>query len=204
MTALNWFALLSTACTCVYPQISEPLQGEARKEGLEVLKQWMLTRTDRSRLPEEELQHYCELLVDKGIASRAELSKRVNSRIGYLQGLGFTQHHTATVQQGLIKENLESMALERQKEKEAKIKLQEDTAADGKEGYDRPKKGSDRPAKDDSDACVICMDNAKVMVFFPCGHLCVCEACDAMMNRKQGALCIMCRAEITNRVKLFN
>lgn len=69
---------------------------------------------------------------------------------------------------------------------------------------EQEEQGSGETPVDAEDACLICMENKKCVVFFPCNHLCVCEECDALMNRKQGALCILCRAEISERERLFS
>lgn len=53
---------------------------------------------------------------------------------------------------------------------------------------------------EESKECRICLDNRCEIALFPCGHVCLCDACS-----RNGALvqCPICRAQITRRLKVF-
>ena len=48
---------------------------------------------------------------------------------------------------------------------------------------------------DDSQECIICMDNLKQIVFGPCGHFYTCDRCSNKVS-----MCPICRSSITNRI----
>jgi len=50
----------------------------------------------------------------------------------------------------------------------------------------------------DQKACVLCLDKEKNILFVPCGHLCVCEACSAAVGQ-----CPLCRANVQQKIKAF-
>lgn len=45
--------------------------------------------------------------------------------------------------------------------------------------------------------CVVCSDRKAGMLFRPCGHMCACEGCAALMKK-----CVQCRAQIQHMVPL--
>lgn len=45
--------------------------------------------------------------------------------------------------------------------------------------------------------CVVCSDRKAGMLFRPCGHMCACESCAALMKK-----CVQCRAQIQHMVPL--
>ncbi|KAK7095159.1 E3 ubiquitin-protein ligase LRSAM1-like [Littorina saxatilis] len=45
--------------------------------------------------------------------------------------------------------------------------------------------------------CVVCLDRMAEVIFMPCGHVCTCPKCSSPLND-----CPMCRAVITQRIKL--
>lgn len=45
--------------------------------------------------------------------------------------------------------------------------------------------------------CVVCSDRKAGMLFHPCGHMCACEGCAALMKK-----CVQCRAQIQHMVPL--
>ncbi|XP_072310188.1 E3 ubiquitin-protein ligase LRSAM1 isoform X2 [Eucyclogobius newberryi] len=50
-----------------------------------------------------------------------------------------------------------------------------------------------------SSECVVCMETGSQVIFLPCGHVCSCQVCsDALQN------CPMCRATISQRIRLFH
>jgi hypothetical protein len=51
--------------------------------------------------------------------------------------------------------------------------------------------------------CIVCIDNSKNIAFVPCGHS-VCTSCDeSLQARNKGAVCPLCRGEISSRLKLY-
>ncbi|GMI40017.1 hypothetical protein TrCOL_g2027 [Triparma columacea] len=54
-------------------------------------------------------------------------------------------------------------------------------------------------AEDDSDTCVICLDNKRNTVLLPCKHLCVCKACAGPTLKE----CPMCRQEIHDSMRVY-
>jgi len=53
----------------------------------------------------------------------------------------------------------------------------------------------------DTKACSICLEKDKCVAFFPCGHLCTCEAC---ANNNSLKNCPICRSIIQNKLKIFS
>jgi len=49
---------------------------------------------------------------------------------------------------------------------------------------------------EESDECVICMDQRKSHIVVPCGHRCVCQACAARIT-EEGETCPICRTAVT-------
>jgi len=45
--------------------------------------------------------------------------------------------------------------------------------------------------------CVVCSDRKAGVLFRPCGHMCACESCAALMKK-----CVQCRAQIQHMVPL--
>lgn len=56
--------------------------------------------------------------------------------------------------------------------------------------------------KDEKELCVICMSNAADYLVLPCGHQCGCESCLTVLKNNK-ADCPICRAKISNLVKVF-
>jgi hypothetical protein len=50
-------------------------------------------------------------------------------------------------------------------------------------------------------SCLICMDKPKNTLLFPCGHVCACDGCAAILST-QGT-CPVCRAKIEKVIKAF-
>lgn len=156
-----------------------PLTEEEKLAAKEPLTEWL--KDVAKVVPPESIAIYVENLIAADVGSVATMAKQVENVPNFLQTVSISHGNAARIQQALIRDKMQQLA------KTA-------PAAD--------KTSTDKPI-DEKDLCLICMENRKCMVFFPCGHLCVCEPCDALMNRKQGVLCIMCRVEIVNRAKLF-
>lgn len=53
-----------------------------------------------------------------------------------------------------------------------------------------------REALQDEQACVICSEASKTILFMPCRHLCVCDACALLVEA-----CPICRASIEEKVQ---
>jgi baculoviral IAP repeat-containing protein 2/3 len=54
---------------------------------------------------------------------------------------------------------------------------------------------------DNSNLCVICLENARSHACIPCGHKILCEECAPTMY--QQGKCPICRAEVTYCTKIF-
>jgi len=50
--------------------------------------------------------------------------------------------------------------------------------------------------------CCVCLERPATHVMVPCGHVCVCEVCEALVTDGDG-LCPLCRADVTTAVKVF-
>jgi len=53
-----------------------------------------------------------------------------------------------------------------------------------------------------SEPCVICMDQKKNCLLYPCGHICACFTCGNML-KKDSKPCPMCRQVISDVVKTY-
>ena len=52
----------------------------------------------------------------------------------------------------------------------------------------------------DSEACVVCLDEAKTHILAPCGHQCVCGPCSERLVQGH---CPVCRAAVTMTMRVF-
>ena len=52
----------------------------------------------------------------------------------------------------------------------------------------------------DSFKCIICIDNAKNVIFIPCYHMVICQVCYDSLEKNQ---CPICRKEISDSVNIF-
>jgi hypothetical protein len=53
--------------------------------------------------------------------------------------------------------------------------------------------------------CVICMDQPKDTVFYPCGHQCLCKPCgDRFRKEARHQICPICRNRVSDIIKVFN
>lgn len=63
--------------------------------------------------------------------------------------------------------------------------------------------------EEDSKNCCICLETPKCVVFLPCKHLCVCDACGGVDDDKvtysaaKLKCCPICRENIKQRYKVF-
>ena len=55
---------------------------------------------------------------------------------------------------------------------------------------------------EESDECVICMDQRKTHTMVPCGHICVCQACADWVT-EEGETCPICRAPVTTTMAVY-
>ena len=46
--------------------------------------------------------------------------------------------------------------------------------------------------------CVVCLDQPADHVLLPCGHVCVCKGCAALVK-----ICPMCRADVSERKRVY-
>jgi hypothetical protein len=57
---------------------------------------------------------------------------------------------------------------------------------------------------DDSNMCVVCLQEERTHAFVPCGHLCVCVECSVLSHRQAGGLkCPLCRKKSFLVMKVF-
>jgi len=59
-------------------------------------------------------------------------------------------------------------------------------------------KTDDTPAKTEEEQCVVCLDNKKVVLIYPCGHMCVCIRCSTKVKD-----CPVCRKKVDDVIKVF-
>jgi hypothetical protein len=62
-------------------------------------------------------------------------------------------------------------------------------------------KGIDRKAENERSECIICRDNAKVVVIVPCRHMCMCVAC---AKAARPNTCPLCRAVVESGMVIFD
>ena len=53
---------------------------------------------------------------------------------------------------------------------------------------------------EDSDNCCICFSSPKTQVMVPCGHKCICVACDTLMHDRK---CPICRAHVVFSCRVY-
>jgi len=69
------------------------------------------------------------------------------------------------------------------------------------EEFDNLKQFQDMPAENLEDECALCMeDSAREFMFYPCGHVALCEECYKTTDLKN---CIVCRREFTKMIKVI-
>ena len=56
---------------------------------------------------------------------------------------------------------------------------------------------------DEDKSCVVCLNEAKEICLFPCGHLCVCFCCSEMLFAQTERLCPVCRGTIEAKCKVY-
>ena len=55
-----------------------------------------------------------------------------------------------------------------------------------------------------AEECVVCLSNKKEIVFYPCGHQCLCSPCSERFKREaQHNICPICRNRIIDSIKLY-
>jgi len=64
------------------------------------------------------------------------------------------------------------------------------------------KESSAAAGPEESDECVICMDQLKSHTMVPCGHRCVCEACADRIT-DEGETCPICRAAVISTMAIY-
>lgn len=65
---------------------------------------------------------------------------------------------------------------------------------------ERKLEGQDQQTEDESQACVICMDNRKCCAMIPCGHVCLCIEC---ANEFRSKSCPICRMTVDKINRIF-
>jgi len=59
----------------------------------------------------------------------------------------------------------------------------------------------------EEDCCVVCMSTEKSLVLVPCGHMCYCEGCAALIqddHREDRKKCPICRTMSVQIMKVFH
>lgn len=60
------------------------------------------------------------------------------------------------------------------------------------------------PDQLNSDTCVICLSNKKEIVFYPCGHQCLCLDCSKrFQDQARHMICPICRNRIKDMIKVY-
>lgn len=60
------------------------------------------------------------------------------------------------------------------------------------------------PEQQQAEECVVCMVAKKEIVFYPCGHQCLCQACAERFKKEaQHNVCPICRNRIVDYIKLY-
>ena len=60
------------------------------------------------------------------------------------------------------------------------------------------------PAQQQAEECVVCLVNKKEIVFYPCGHQCLCqECCERFKKESQHMICPICRNRIVDCIKIY-
>ena len=66
----------------------------------------------------------------------------------------------------------------------------------------QPPQPSDPQAATNFD-CIVCMERKRSVVFLPCKHLVVCEACIEILRKDGNCKCPLCRSQVTGHLKVF-
>jgi hypothetical protein len=51
--------------------------------------------------------------------------------------------------------------------------------------------------------CIVCLERPRNIAWVPCGHVCCCQECSEQMRVLARMRCCVCRANVTETVKLF-
>jgi hypothetical protein len=68
---------------------------------------------------------------------------------------------------------------------------------------------AEEPTSSGSTECSICLTNKKNVLYMPCNHICVCNACDEQLARdmivkeKKYRMCPLCRKKIVSKMNVF-
>lgn len=60
----------------------------------------------------------------------------------------------------------------------------------------------DETPENGENLCIICTSKKYNILYYPCGHLCVCSSCDTFIDNCRDS-CIICRRFIGDRIKVF-
>lgn len=56
----------------------------------------------------------------------------------------------------------------------------------------------DHKARDGESCCIICEDNASIIMFMPCNHISFCKQCATLLNE-----CPLCKKHIDHKIRVF-
>jgi len=68
------------------------------------------------------------------------------------------------------------------------------------EEFDNLKQFEDTPAENLEDECVFCFGDNRDFMYYPCGHVALCEACSQTVDSKT---CIVCRRKATKMIQVI-
>ena len=57
----------------------------------------------------------------------------------------------------------------------------------------------DRKSGEFDTPCLVCMDNASIVLYLPCKHLCCCSVCSSLMKT-----CPLCERPIKHKISVYN
>lgn len=61
-----------------------------------------------------------------------------------------------------------------------------------------PENITDHQAFDGEACCVVCEDNAAIIMFMPCNHLAYCKQCSELLNE-----CSLCKQKIDHKIRVY-
>jgi len=68
------------------------------------------------------------------------------------------------------------------------------------EEFDNLKQFEDTPAENLEDECVFCFGDNRDFMYYPCGHVALCENCSQTVDSNT---CIVCRREATKMIQVI-
>ena len=98
----------------------------------------------------------------------------------------------------ILKQAAEQKELEERFEKETKLAMEESLKDMRPVAESRPLP-AEAPQQPQVPMCSICLDVAASMIYIPCGHLCACPTCSAVVRKR----CPLCKAAVASVHKVY-